>query len=110
MLPTDKSQDSWRLALKYIGRCPLCNEDYKQENAELFDKNETSNLVHITCNKCKINFVAAIFLLGQGISTVGALTDLSLDDIKKIHGKEPVTADEVINLHNLLQSGDFFKS
>jgi len=107
MLDTDKSQDSWKNALKFIGNCPLCNAKYKQGNAELFDKNETANLVHIICHKCKINFVAAIFLLGQGISTVGALTDLNLADIKKVHGQDSVTVDEVIELHNLLKKQNF---
>jgi len=109
MLPNDKSQESWRIALKYIGRCPLCNINYKQENAELFGQNETSNLVHITCHKCKINFVVAIFLLGQGISTVGALTDLNLTDIKKIYMQEPINVNEMIDLHILLKDENFLK-
>ena len=109
MLSNDKSQDSWRIALKYIGHCPLCNTNYKQENAKLFEQSETAHLVHITCHKCKINFVVAVFLLGQGISTVGALTDLSLEDVKNVHHQDAITVDEVINLHNLLKNGDFLK-
>lgn len=102
--------DSWREALKFINRCPICSALYDIDKAKLFGKNENATLVHLTCTKCASYFVAMVLLVGQGVSSVGMVTDLSFDDVNRLYRKEPITTDEIIDGHELIQKNLFIHS
>jgi len=99
--------EPWQEALKFIGKCPLCGTAYNAVTAKLFAKKESANLVHLTCVKCKSAFMAIIMTFGQGISSVGMVTDLSFDDAKRMYNGRPLTVDEVIEGYQFLQTKDF---
>jgi len=63
---------------------------------KFFGKGKGSQLVHITCVKCKGNFVANIMIFNKGVSTIGMITDLSFEDVKKLHNSAPIEVDEAI--------------
>jgi hypothetical protein len=88
MRPRKLSSESWKEALKFINKCPLCNTGYEAEQAALFAKHEAANLVHITCKNCRSYFMAMIVMLGQGLSSVGMITDLSFADVERLHRVE----------------------
>ena len=98
----NQKQSAEALALKYLGHCPLCDSAYGTQNTALFDKTDLASSIHLKCPKCKANFLAVIFFLGQGVSTVGALTDLNFNDIKRIYRLSPIDLDEVLKTHELL--------
>ena len=75
-----KNPEQWRDALRLISRCPICNGNYVAEQAKVFARHETATLIHLTCDSCKSNFVAMILTLGQGLSSVGMVTDLNFED------------------------------
>lgn len=102
--------DSWREALKFINRCPICSESYDPKAAKLFGKQEVATLVHITCGKCASHFVAMILMVGQGVSSVGMVTDLTFTDAQKLHVLEPITMDELIDGHELIFNKSFLHS
>lgn len=103
MLAKNNKPDSWLEALKFIGHCPICNQRYEENRAKLFAKRETANLVHITCGKCASNFIAMIVMLGQGLSSVGMVTDLSFEDAQKMYKTAPITVDEIIGGYQFFQ-------
>ena len=103
MLAKKNQSESWLEALKFIGHCPICNERYQDDRVKLFAKRDGANLVHITCNKCASNFITMIVILGQGISSVGMVTDLSFEDAQKLYKSTPLTADEVISGYQYFQ-------
>lgn len=107
MRSTDENKKALALALKYLGHCPLCNTKYPPAGASFFEKSETAHLLHLKCPKCQANFLAAIFFLGQGVSTVGALTDLNFNDIKRVYKAEAISLDEVLSAHEWLNSKNF---
>lgn len=90
-----------------MSRCPICSAEYGPEAAKLFAKNETASLVHITCAACGSGFVAMIVLLGQGLSSVGMVTDLTLADAVRLHKAEPITVDEMIEAYQEMQQENF---
>ena len=110
MLTPKKSSDSWREALKFINHCPICSKAYNPDNAQLFAKNDSASLVHIACGNCQSSFVAMILMLGQGVSSVGMVTDLSLNDAKRLYRSSPLTVDEAIDGYKLIQDEKHFHS
>ena len=103
MLKKALQPEPWQEALKFMGKCPLCGTAYDAVTAKLFAKKEGANLIHITCFKCKSAFMAIIMTFGQGISSVGMITDLNYEDAKKMYGRDPLTVDEVIEGYQFLQ-------
>jgi hypothetical protein len=109
-MPSPLKPESWREALKFINRCPICSSLYDTNDAKLFSRNETATLVHLTCNKCSSYFVAMVLLMGQGVSSVGMITDLSFDDVKRLYNTQPFTTDEIIDAHEEMQTNTFIHS
>ena len=103
MLAKNNRGESWLEALKFIGHCPICNERYETEKARLFAKRDAANLVHIICGKCASNFIAMIVTMGQGLSSVGMVTDLSFEDAQKLYKTAPLTVDEIISGYQNIQ-------
>lgn len=110
MLTPRPSTDSWREALKFINKCPICSSSYTLEEARLFGKQDGATFVHLTCPSCQSYFVAMIVMLGQGFSSVGMVTDLSLADAERLYRSEPLTMNEVIGGFKLIQNSKIFNS
>lgn len=102
--------ESWREALKFINRCPICSENYETDKAQLFAANETASLIHIACQKCQSYFVAMIVMVGHGLSSVGMVTDLSFDDICRLYKTEPITTDEMIKGYQAINNKHFLQT
>lgn len=107
MLGPKKHSESWQEALRFIQRCPICQHPYKTDEAQLFAKNDRATMVHIACGNCRSFFVAMVIVLGQGLSSVGMVTDLNFSDIKRLHAAEPVGMDEMIGAYEYLHSDAF---
>ncbi len=102
--------ESWREALKFISKCPICSTVYDTKKAELFAKNDAASLVHIACAQCESNFVAMIVVLGHGLSSVGMVTDLNLADVKRLYQASALTTDEMIEGFQLFQDNKKFSN
>ncbi|MFA7654247.1 MAG: hypothetical protein WCX97_04370 [Candidatus Magasanikbacteria bacterium] len=103
-LPNGQQSENWRLALRFISQCPICGTKYEESEARLTGKKEHANLVHITCLKCHSYFVAMVMEVGAGVSSIGTVTDLSSDDVKRVSDMAPITLDEVLDAHDSIQS------
>ena len=109
-MPLTAKPETWREALKFINRCPICSSIYDVDRAKMFSRNESATLVHLTCVRCNSYFVAMVIMIGQGVSSVGMVTDLSFDDVKRIYSSEPITTDEIIDAYEQLHSNNFIHS
>ena len=107
MHPSKKTPHSWREALKFINKCPICSEIYNTEQAELFAKTENAYLIHMTCQECASYFIAMVVMLAGGLSSVGMVTDLSLADAKRLYQAEPITLNEALNGYKTMESSKF---
>lgn len=105
-----KKSESWREALKFINRCPICSGIYDGKEARLFAKNDAATLVHLTCGQCASYFVAMVLIVGQGVSSVGMVTDLNFDDARRLYRVEPISTDEIIDAHELMDQNLFIHS
>lgn len=109
MVPSKHNPESWREAIKIISRCPICSQNYKTESAQLFAKNESASMVHITCEHCQSSFVAMLLMIGHGLSSVGMVTDMSYDDVVRLHRTAPLTTDEIIEGYTAMQETIFVR-
>lgn len=102
--------ESWREALKFINRCPICSTNYETDRAQLFLASEAATLIHIGCPSCQSYFVAMIVMVGHGLSSVGMVTDLSFEDLTRLSQSDVLSTDEIIqgyesmNQHHFLQT------
>lgn len=76
----------------------------------MFAKNDAATLVHLTCGKCASYFVAMVLVVGQGVSSVGMVTDLSFEDAKRLYPVGPLTTNEMIEAHEFIQEKFFIHS
>lgn len=96
--------EPWQDALKFMNKCPICGQSYAGEAVKFFLRRRHSTVVHSTCRGCQSAFMAMVMTFGRGISSVGMITDLSFDDIRRLYKTEPITIDEVIEGHQLINS------
>lgn len=104
MLGGKKQTEPWKSTVKFIGRCLVCNTEYKQESARFFAEQDSSRLVHITCDRCSSHFLAMVVFAGQGLSSVGMITDLNCEDAMQLYRQPAVSLDEVIEYHEFLKN------
>lgn len=91
--------------IKFLGTCPICNTQYNSENASLLERNAEFMSFYIDCDSCLSSVIVAVFFPLSGlVTTVGMLTDFSRDDVKKLRKFNPITLDEVLDLHVYIES------
>ena len=104
--------------LGVVLRCPICQHKYNLEQTKIIesDHNETFGeahmLIHSDCNKCNSSVMFNIEIRGPEVFSVGMVTDLTGRDSSKFQKKNPISPDEVINIHKEIKSfkGDLLKA
>lgn len=71
--------------------------------ARVIDEQGERHLMHIRCKKCAHAIIALVLTTGVGMSSMGILTDLTFDDVLRFRTVPPVTTDDVIALHEMLE-------
>lgn len=92
--------------IKMIMRCPVCNSEFKQIEAKVVEENDDSHLVHICCKRCLTSVLAVITMNDLGATSLGLVTDLTVDDVQKFKHGEEVNFDEAIEMHKILETED----
>ncbi len=88
--------------LRLISYCPLCERSYNPLKARVLEERDDAHLVHMQCAACGSSIVALILSSSVGLTSVGLITDLTGDDVLHFKDVGQVSADEVLELHNLL--------
>jgi len=87
-----------------ISNCPICKSTYKKVDINTLDQNDEAELFHAKCNNCKDKLMAMITLTSLGMSVIGIMTDLTLEDTKRLIGSDPVSEDHLLNFHSFLKN------
>ncbi len=93
--------------LKFVSYCPLCNSAYNPLEAKILEERENAHLVHVRCRNCQSAIVALIVSGGLGVSSIGLVTDLSAEDVLRFKHEDPITIDDVLELHEELKERRF---
>jgi hypothetical protein len=84
-------------------QCPLCTHEYKQDEVRVLEEQEGTQLLHITCAACHHAMLTFVMTSQLGTSSIGMLTDLSMQDVMRIKRADPLDEDAVLAFHSLLQ-------
>ncbi len=93
---------------KLIAHCPLCQHAYPVAFIRLLGERGMMRLFHCTCESCGHAVLAVVLETSGSISSVGLVTDLEVGDALRFQHAKPVSSDECVSFHQLLetQSGE----
>ncbi len=91
---------------RVVSYCPLCDSNYNLLEAKILEQREDAQLVYIKCRTCASSILALILAHPLGVSTVGLLTDLSINEVYKYRAGQPISEDDVLNIYQDLQNFD----
>ena len=94
-------------SLKLMNQCPVCQGHYSEKDAKILEEKAGVNLIHITCPHCYNHILAVVIVSQLGMSTVGMVTDLTADDVKRLYTWQSVSEDEVLDFHQILKTNQF---
>lgn len=100
---TSNSNNPIQESLKLLNQCPLCKGDYKTDESNILEKNDSAHLVHITCPHCNNAVVILVTISQVGMSSVGMVTDLTAGDVVRLRQESSVSGDEVLGFYQLLK-------
>lgn len=92
--------------VKLISYCPLCGSSYTPRQAQVLGEKEDSHLMHIQCGNCSNAIIALVIISSVGVSSVGMVTDLGFEEVDRFKCERPITTDDVIDMHHLLEDQD----
>ena len=102
--------------LSFLLRCPVCGYKYNLERTKIIDLkqdefSEASLLVHSDCGRCKSSVVFSINFGGPDVLSSVMASDLTTEDTQKFISAEPISAKDVLNLHDFFGKfdGDLLK-
>jgi hypothetical protein len=98
-------------------KCPVCGYKYNLERTKIIDTKQTdqgnaSLLVHSDCGQCKSSVVFSIAINGPELYQVGLITDLTTGDTDKFAEQQPISANDIFDMHQFLVKfdGDLVKA
>ena len=74
--------------------------------AKILEQRDDAQLVYIRCQKCSSSILALMLAHPLGVSTVGVLTDLSVDEVYHYRTATAVSEDDVLTTYKDLQNCD----
>ncbi|OGY45121.1 MAG: hypothetical protein A3J62_00940 [Candidatus Buchananbacteria bacterium RIFCSPHIGHO2_02_FULL_38_8] len=89
-------------SLKTVFRCPVCSNRYNPIEAKILAERDNAHLIYLQCLNCQTAILAVILANNLGLSSVGAITDLTSEDVLKFQESEAVSFDDVIEMHQIL--------
>lgn len=88
---------------KILGHCPLCQTLYDVSLIRYLGEKGPARLFHCTCGSCHHAVLALILETSGSVSSIGLVTDLEIQDAVRFQKALPVTSDECIAIHQLLE-------
>lgn len=89
---------------KLLTHCPLCHAPYEEQSVRLLGEHENMKLLHLTCSHCAHSVLAVILENQGGISSVGLVTDLEVQDAVRFQDAESITADDCLEAHAMIST------
>ena len=94
---------------KFLGHtyCHRCGSPLKSAEATLLAESSAVSVVHIQCAECGGEILATLNAESYSISDVA--TGLSPSEVRRFFDAPPVSVDDLLDLHELLQEGKIWQ-
>jgi hypothetical protein len=104
----EEKQDAAPEPTRVARYCPLCAARAESVTVRALGGNGETRLVHVSCRRCHAASLALVLSRGEEASSVGIVTDLSHEDVRRVARMRAVSVDDVIDAHGLF-SGEAWK-
>lgn len=101
--PKEDSHNIISSSLKLVKECPVCSTRYTTRRAQIVEQTEAGYLIYFSCIHCNSSLLANITEMPFGLVGSAMLTDLELNEVQKFKNSEPVTVDDVLEVHQKLE-------
>lgn len=91
------------LPSRLIVECPLCHASYPEDAVKSLGETAAGKLFHCSCGECGRSMMALMRENTGYVSTIGLVTDQTVGDAMRLTEKGPISADECIGAHVLLE-------
>lgn len=92
--------------LEHLSKCPQCSRKYRFNKALVLDEDEERTTFHLTCDNCQISTLVFVTVGQYGVVSLGIVTDLDRNEAKYLFRNEAISADHVIDAHQLLSRAE----
>ncbi|MDQ5961225.1 MAG: hypothetical protein QG581_146 [Patescibacteria group bacterium] len=89
--------------VKPLIHCPLCDRKYEPKEMLLLEEERDRTVFHLTCKDCQASTFIFVSAGPMGVASFGVLTDVDHTEAKRIFGSDPVSSDDVIEMHRFLK-------
>lgn len=90
-------------ASKILSHCPLCKKTYPEAAVRHLGEQNGANMYHCTCQACGHAMMAVVLEQAGLVSSIGIVTDLEINDALGFFQAKPVSNDECIEAHRVLE-------
>ena len=94
--------NDFQKGLRLVSYCPLCHTQYLPMEASVLEERNDAHLIYAQCRTCNSSILALVYREEGGTCSVGLVTDLTKEEVMKYRNAEEITADDVIDVHQLL--------
>jgi hypothetical protein len=100
--PPDES-DKQKLVLKLLARlrCPSCGHPYDPQQCTVMDRRPETWVMAVSCPRCQT--AAYVVVVMKVVDETAAITELSAEEQEAATHWPPISADDVLDLHIVLQ-------
>lgn len=85
--------------LRILTVCPLCRAAHPQLQAQVVAERDDAHLLFLECRQCGSAVVAIVTVGVSGLTSVGAVTDLTSAEVVDLPDRRTVVPDDVIDLY-----------
>jgi len=90
---------------KFLGKCPICNKKFTPSAVSPIEEAESVQTLYVECQKCGSSVVLGVVKNIPGlVTTIGMLTDMKEEDIKRLRNLPALTSDDVLDMHRYLEN------
>lgn len=85
-----------------LARCAVCQSDFEQNDIITLEDQDQKTTFHVTCHKCGTSSIIFISMSQSGVTGLGVATDLNKEEAVRMFGRDAVSADEVIDMYQII--------
>jgi hypothetical protein len=86
-----------------LNHCPVCGSRYGQNSVLVLEESDKQSTFHLSCRECGSSIVVFLSAGQFGIVSVGMATDLKSEEARLFYKQDPISADQVLEIHEILK-------
>lgn len=82
--------------------CPVCGRSLKGCDVQVLSHEEERFHLQVTCAQCQVTFIVVLAIAGGAVEEIEKA--IPEPDLKPVAAAEPITVDEILDLHLYLKN------